>query len=154
MRTTRKKKKCEKCGRIRYIYARKMCQSCYMKGRGLKRTAFKPTAKTIEAAFGFSGEKELFLWIWKESKDKKCVISGEVLTKYLATTMFWSCFAHLLPKGLYGKFRLNPKNVWLVSPHIHSLIDNGTEEQRAKSGYDFSEFFKEKERLSNEYLKL
>ena len=144
----RKKKTCVECGSLSYIYARKMCQRCY--GKTLKT---KKPVKKVKPAFGFISERELFFHIWRES-DKTCRISGESLMKYLATDKFFNCFSHLLPKGLYGLFRLNPLNVWLVSPDIHWLIDFGTQDDRDKSGYDFTHYFAEVERLKQEYQSL
>jgi|SRR5690554_96126 len=150
MRYDRKKKLCVGCDTMKYIYARKMCQECYRRSQ----KPIKQSPKNVKPAFGFSGEKELFLYLWDNLADKRCPISGKPLKSLENTSRFWACFAHILPKGLYGKFRLNPDNIMVVHPDVHSLIDAGTEEQRFNSGYDFSVFFNKKEELKRLYSQI
>ena len=114
-----------------------------------------------------TGELDLFIEIWKDrvSPDglHKSEISGRVLDSYLDTDWFLNCFPHIIPKGgilrltFPNKFirekllRLNKENIMIAHPEEHFLIDQGTEEARAKyevqHNCDFNVFFEKKERL-------
>lgn len=149
----RKKKVCKKCQKERYIYARGMCQICYAKEQAWKTHKKHPNApkKVVsKPAYGFTSQKDLFDWLWAQH-DKKCPISKENLSKFEGRRLYWSCFAHILPKGLYTKYKLNPDNIMIVHPDVHTLYDQGTEEQRMASGWDFSPLFKARERLKQKY---
>lgn len=119
-----------------------------MQSGGIKT---KPKKKP-EPGFGFSSEKELFLHLWNNS-NKRCAISGKTLEKFENTTRFWSMFAHILSKGAYPEYRLNPENVWIVHPDIHDLYDNRGSDKQEASGYDFDPLFREKERLKQQYYR-
>lgn len=60
---------------------------------------------------------------------------------------------HILPKGRFTKWKLNPDNIRLGDPYVHHLFDQGTEEQRRKSGYDFTGIYKLKKDLTLKYRK-
>jgi len=68
--------------------------------------------------------------------------------------MYWHCFAHILPKGKYTKFKLNPENILVVHPEVHHLIDAGTQDQRDATGWDFSPFYDKRKELLKLYNKL
>jgi len=145
---TRKKKQCKSCGRTTYIFARGLCKYCYNKtSKGIKKTK-----KKVKKAYGFASEKELFLYLWERS-DKKCMISGKTLKHFEGTPKFWHMFAHILGKGAYPSYRLNPDNVWIVHPDVHDLYDNRGSDKQKKSEYDLSPMYKAKERLKKQYYK-
>lgn len=113
-------------------------------------------------------EKALFDTIIAERKPVSYV-SGENLTPYLNSVLRYSCCAHVIPKKGHLQLdfpnkqareellRLNPKNIVLVSPWEHSLIDQGTEKKRA--AYEkmyrcsFNNFYKLKQQLIDEIKK-
>ena len=67
----------------------------------------------------FKNQKELFLFIWND-RPHVSEISGLALPGI--NSLLWiNCFAHILPKGKYPAFKLNPDNVILVTPAEHSL---------------------------------
>jgi hypothetical protein len=76
-------------------------------------------------------EAGLFRQIWLMS-NKRSFLSGLFLRDYFNTPQFPSIFAHILPKGQnqYPHFRLYAKNIRLLTPNEHHLLDNGTEEER------------------------
>ena len=106
--------------------------------------------KKPKPAFGFTSEKELFLHLWGLS-DKRCVISKAPLIGFLLTDKFWSMFMHVLSKGAYPGYRLNPDNIMIVHPDIHDLYDNRGKDQQDASGYDFSVVHERKEILKRQY---
>ena len=70
----------------------------------------------IQKARKPTGELKLFLKIYAERKGI-CEVTGE----YLQFNP--SCFAHILAKGPYPGFRLNPDNIIMVKEDIHRLYD-------------------------------
>lgn len=105
-----------------------MCQSCWARfsaaqsddlGKGdttpIRRStiAQKPRKAT--------GELKLFMKIFAERKGM-CEITGKQIPFDVKN------FAHILSKGAYGSFRLNPDNIIHVLPEIHDLYDNSDKE--------------------------
>lgn len=91
-----------------------------------------------------TGELELFKEIWDE-REHQSFLSG----KPVQANIF--CFAHVLSKGMYPKFRLNKENIILLTAEEHQLLDHGTEEKRIKYGYDWGKIWKLKEKLRRDY---
>jgi len=85
-------------------------------------------------------ESLLFKMIWAHS-DKKSFLTNVWLRDFLNTPLWYSCFAHVLPKGLnkYPYFKLYARNIVIVTPDEHHLIDNGTDEQRISYALDVEE---------------
>lgn len=66
-----------------------------------------------------TGEKEVFEEIRNE-RPHYCTICNKYITEAQAR-----CFAHLLAKGMYPKYRLNKNNIALVcNPECHKDIDS------------------------------
>jgi len=66
-----------------------------------------------------TGEKNVFEEIRNE-RPHYCTICNKYITEAQAR-----CFAHLLAKGMYPKYRLNKDNIALVCwPDCHKAIDN------------------------------
>lgn len=106
--------------------------------------------------FGFEGQQDLFAWLWEDAKDRNgivtCPYTGMRLNSFYGTDMWWSCFAHVLPKGRYTYWKLNPVNVKVVSPFFHKIIDSGTSLDRINHpDWLFSEWDNEVERLKIQY---
>jgi hypothetical protein len=97
----------------------------------------------------------MFIHIWSAQPiingHKRCFVSNLPLTKYQDSDLFWSMFAHVLPKGRFTKWKLNPSNVVLLDPQIHWLYDQGTNDARIKSGYNFTPLYDLKQELTNKY---
>jgi hypothetical protein len=98
----------------------------------LKHSEKKP-AHTID--WGFDDQTTLFGTLWEIRKDVKgqviCEYTGEKLNSFLFQGDLWySCFAHLLSKGKYPYFKLNPANIAVVHPEFHRIVDQGTTKDR------------------------
>jgi hypothetical protein len=131
-------KSCEADNCVNPVFGGGMC-----KWHQNKRTDRKPSKpipkyserqKTHETGFGFDSQQEMFYHLWENAKDINadviCPFTGEKLNRYRNTNMFWNCFLHILPKGQYTYFKLNPANVIVASPEFHRIIDQGTHQER------------------------
>ena len=116
-----------------------MCQLCNKERLG---SSSKPS-KLISKRRKPTGEKALFEAIWA-SRPHICQVSGE----HLGDEPRVHFFSHILPKGLFSKFRLYEKNIWLCSMEVHHLWET-------KAPSDLPPMFKEKlemrEELRREY---
>ena len=93
----------------------------------------------------------MFNYIWENTENKRCFVSDAPLKEFYGTNKWVNCFAHVIPKGLYPRFKLNPQNIGLLNPDVHWLYDRGTEKQRLESGHNFNPLYKLKEQLKQEY---
>jgi len=66
-----------------------------------------------------SNQKELFAYIWSV-RDHVSELSGKPLLPVGHFQHHWQ-YLHVLPKGTYPHFRLNPENILLALPdeHLH-----------------------------------
>lgn len=69
-----------------------------------------------------TGEADLFKCLFIE-RGMKCQITGKPLLFDV------NSFAHILGKGAWPSFRLNPNNILMVLPEIHHLYDNSSREK-------------------------
>jgi hypothetical protein len=105
--------------------------------------------------FGFRNESEMFHKIWDE-RSHICQFTGENLEQFLYRSdgMWFSCFAHILPKGRFPLFKLNSENVRLVYPGFHTIVDQGTKADRLKHpNWDFKLWDDLTYQMKNEYIK-
>jgi hypothetical protein len=96
----------------------------------------------------------LFEEIWNES-NKKCQLTGKDLSWITPYTSHWfSCFAHILPKGKYPRFKYLKENIMLVHYDIHYLLDFGTVDQQLNGiGVEGVDSWNNKrEKLLSEYV--
>ena len=88
----------------------------------------------IEKSFGYTNQMEMFLDLWHDryvsGKGIICPFTGEKLDRFKGTSYFWSCFMHVLPKGRYTYWKLNPHNVIIAFPTFHRVADQGTLDER------------------------
>lgn len=89
----------------------------------------KPKAKP-KVKYKTTGERALFDAIWS-MREHTSYLTGKKLDCY-SETFYLNMFAHVLPKGKYPDFRLFDKNIVLLTPEEHYLLDFGTEEQRQR----------------------
>lgn len=100
------------------------------------------------------GQKDLFCKIWL-TRPPKSFITGYDLSRWGNGSMFFSLFAHVLPKGKYPELKLKEENIVLLTPNEHALFDQGTEEKREEYArlnptcdweklYDYREVLKKK----------
>jgi hypothetical protein len=117
--------KAEGCQSI-YIWARGMCKYHAYKDTPPKPLAKSPIKKKIPKP---SGELVLFNAIWK-SRPHICQVSKEPIKDF----DIW-CFAHVLSKKSFPKFRLYDKNIILVTREIHHQYDNGSSKDDPRFGW-------------------
>lgn len=120
-----------------------------------KRAAGKePKAKKHEP----TGEKDVFHAVLDNLNDEptRCFVCQTPIALVTHNN-----FAHVLPKGKYPRFRLNPDNVVLLchrfvavdgNPGCHYLLDMTPNSELKGEGWD--RLFALKERLKQEYSKL
>lgn len=140
-------KKCNKQGCQNPIWGGGFCRY-----HGYLRTDKKP--KGLKKEYKPTGEYEVFKMIWGE-RPHKSEISGRDLEAFFGTDFWVNCFAHILNKGLYGKFRLLKENICLCHPDEHQLIDSSTKEHRQEYEREFNcsfdIFYERREQLKKKY---
>lgn len=134
-------KKCSWCRDV----ASKVKRLAKFKKQGFKNKKYKPT-----------GEKALFDII-AQNRPLISFLSGKDLTQFIETKFYVNLFAHLLNKGQYKFYRLNPVNIILLTPYEHHLLDHGTAEQREKyakeNNCDWNKIYHLRDALKEQYNK-
>ncbi len=113
----KRQRTCPSCGRFNPTTFRR-CSYCRSKDRaseGLKSSQPKNR-----------GLIELYTEIWNE-REHVSFISGAPLYEFNR-----SLFAHVLAKGKYKALAYDKRNIVLLTPYEHSLLDHGTEHLREK----------------------
>jgi len=115
---------------------------------------FHPEKKIIRNInFGFKGESDMFYKIWDE-RSHVCQFTGENLEWLFGSNLWFSCFAHLLPKGKFPLFKLNAENVRIVLPEFHTIVDQGIDKDRLKHPeWDFKAWDELVYQMKSEYIK-
>ena len=136
----RNKKNCKNCGESRYIFGHGLCERCYR--INLSKKKGKPKAHKPP-----TGELELFKKIY-ESCGGVSVIDGVKLNSPEHPMFHWQ-FAHVLPKGAYGRFRLDERNILPMTAVQHTQFDNFRHDIREEP--EWAWVFKLEEKLKIEY---
>jgi len=127
-----------------------------------KGKSLTPKAKEKKAYEGVNdldvkGESELFDIIWEQNEGKS-FLTGKTIYIKQHSPLYYNCFAHVLAKGLakYPHFRLYSKNIILLTPDEHALLDQSSADKRFQYGIDnncrWSKVLKLEEELKQEYL--
>lgn len=102
----------------------------------------------------------IFKQIWIHS-NKKSMVSGLFLREFMHTDLFFNCFSHVLAKGQgqYPYFKYYAKNIVLLTPGEHALLDQGTEEARISyaldvKSADWRPLYELRDELKKEYKKV
>lgn len=74
---------------------------------------------TLEPYPTFKNQQEMFWWIWNDRKHVS-QLSHKVL-KHKNDMRWHAQFLHILPKGSYPKWKLNPYNILLALPEEHDI---------------------------------
>jgi hypothetical protein len=136
---------CSECNEERWLTKPSLglCAICNKKRLNKSKEKKKPT-----------GEKIVFEQIWEE-REHKSYLTGDSLDKYVQSDLWYNLFAHVLAKGKYPKYRLFKKNIVLLTPTEHRLLDQGTSDQRKKyadeTGCNWNKIFELKDELYEEY---
>ena len=105
-------------------------------------------------------QSAIFKQIWMLS-DKKSFVSGLYLRDFMKTELAYNCFAHVLAKGMnqYPHFKYYARNIVLLTPGEHALLDQGTEEARISYALDvksanWQRLYDLRDELKEEYKKV
>ena len=109
------------------------------KSKGLKRTDFKKKYKP-------TGEMDLFKHLW-EARKHRCYVTGRELEFSPSI-----CF-HILGKGAYPKYRLNPDNIIFVSREYHDDWHSMTKPELLKKDCDWQKVFDLYDNLKERYIR-
>lgn len=149
---------CKDPGCNRPVFGGGYCRAHQWKRTDKKpKTIAKRVAKQSVKAddFGFSTQIELFKKVyWDHEKPVICPVSGRNITKCIEApiNLFVQHCAHILPKGKYTYWRLNPRNIRLLHPEAHWVIDQGTQEDKdARPDWNWEAWYKEVEVAKKEY---
>ena len=103
-----------------------------------------------------SGEAELYKAIW-DSREHKSFLSGKPINLVEGSNFWFNVFAHVLAKGKakYPKFKLYSKNIVMLTPEEHNLLDHCSSDEREKyakrTGCDWNKIYNLAEELKEEY---
>lgn len=90
--------------------------------------------KTLSTVRKPSGEVEVFKTLWAQNKGRS-EVSGKALPPPGHPMFHWTG-SHLLAKGRYPDYKLDPRNIVMVTPEEHQLwTDNGPEGLRYSHGW-------------------
>jgi len=90
---------------------------------------------------GKVAESMIFKTIWI-TRSRRSFLTGIWLREFHPGHPFWfNLFAHVLPKAMnkYPYFRFYYKNIILLTPGEHALMDQGTEEARISYALELEE---------------
>lgn len=142
------------------------CKGHQYKRTDLKKKEFKPKkpiavrSKRIpfhRSAFGSDSQVDIFMLLWIERSEMCeeviCEYTGENLSRFFGTDLWYSCFAHVLNKKNWPLFKLNLSNIKIVFPDFHTIVDQGTIADRAKHpDWDFAAWDKDVIEMKEKYL--
>lgn len=87
----------------------------------------------------FRTQKEMFNYIW-ETRPHFSEVSGKKLLPKGDFKWHW-CFAHILPKGSYPKWKFSSDNIMLMLPEEHARQES------------FPAFIEKRDELKRKYYK-
>ena len=129
--------------------------SGYLKKQAIaKEKKYHPVKKVMRNMdFGFSGEAEMFDSIWDQTPFHFCEFTGESLDLFYGTDLYYSCFMHILSKKQFPLFKLNSKNIRLGYPMFHTIVDQGTKDDRLEHPtWDFDKWDRLVQEMKEEYI--
>ena len=106
--------------------------------------------------FGYTNQLDMFYDLWQKARNENgeiiCPFTGEVLNGFKHRNNWLTCFAHVLPKGRFTYWKLNPANIRIVYPYFHMAVDQGSSSDRARHPkWRFDLWDQEVEKLKKEY---
>lgn len=161
-----KTKPCIVCGTefIRYKSTDKCCSfSCYNTHNSQKKKSVsikndkKPYVGINDLLV--KTEVDLFSRIW-EDRPHKSFLSNKPLNFQEKSGLWYNLFAHVLAKGKakYPRFKLYSKNIVLLTPQEHTLLDQSSKDQRDKyalqNGCNWNKIYDLEEELKGHYKRL
>lgn len=139
----KKPKKCKECGEefeVKYFCQSHCSPKCLAKHKNrLKRNKVPKS----------TGEGGLFMEIWIE-RPHVSFLSGEPLGNVMRPIFM----SHLLPKGSYPKYRLEKKNIILMTAQEHTDWHSQARTDLVKKDPRWQKIFDMYDKLKEEYLSL
>lgn len=106
----------------------------------------KPKKKsTLQTKRKPTGEMDLFKKLWEE-RPHVCFVSGDTIR------FSPSVFFHILGKGAFEKYRLNPNNIIFVKPEYHDDWHNMTRAELLQKDCDWQKVFDMYDELKRSYI--
>ena len=125
--------------------------NAYIWKKNLKKITKK---KNIEAKKSKEkGQLKMFEEIFDE-RNRQCFITGVTLQPkeyYVKNNNFHWLFHHVLPKGLYSRFKLFKPNIVLLLPEVHFDVENMAESDLVKKYPGYNKLIELKEQLKQQY---
>ena len=115
---------CSSCKRFGY-YANKKYELCMRCNSTRIRNGKKKAAK--DCGLMLQSESQLFYDIWEE-RPHVCYLTFREINFPKGSPLWFSCFAHVLPKGRFKEFKYLKDNIILVLPEVHYAMDMGTKD--------------------------
>jgi hypothetical protein len=107
--------------------------------------------------FGFKTQVQMFDHLYdsqiKENGHLTCWLSGEpILNIEKGSSLYYSMFAHVLRKGKYTYWKLNPENIRIIQPLLHGIVDNWVDEYTTTyPNIDFNKWFSLQDEMQERY---
>ena len=101
---------------------------------------------------------DLFMHIYEKNKRNwRSWLTNKPLP-HIDEPFFIHSFAHILPKGLYKKFKVFEDNIFLLTKEEHHLFDFGTKQERDKyaerNNCSWDKLYKLRDELKQKYREL
>lgn len=156
-------KKCQALDCDRDVFSHNFCQAHqYMRKdekwlQGLLKqykrgnAKIKPKKKQTKSLFPFKNQIEVFNYVW-DTQPHRCWLT-EVPINFAPMSSQWiSSMAHVLRKGQFTYWKLNPENIRILQPTIHELVDNFQPQYITLYDWiDFDKWFDLQKQLEQEY---
>ena len=117
---------------------------------GVKESMLKH--KQVYKARKVTGEADMFEEIWDKRVPHVSAVSNKPISQYEYLTR--KCFAHVIPKKGFPRFRLLPENIEYLTWSEHTFWDNRTEEElqyRISIGEDWDYMLRRETELKSLY---
>ena len=136
---------CYLCGKENITIAKKLYDGSLCVKCNAKRLRDK---KENKEPIGLNGEMGIFLAIWNE-RPHVSEVSGELLGNVLKPIYF----SHLLNKGYYSRYRLNPENIMLKTAQEHHDWHSCSRTDLVKKDPRWQKVIDKYEILKEQYIK-
>lgn len=116
------------------------CSKCGKDCGASEKKSGLTTKSTLKAERKSSGERELFVMLWAKCNGKSEASGKKLLPP--EHSMFHHQGSHLLPKGAFPDYKLDPRNVVMITPDEHEMWHHKPQEFRKKHPHIASRYDK------------
>ena len=114
-------------------------------------TVIKSKPAKDKKLFPFKDQIDVFKYVW-ETNPHVCWLTGVPINFAPLSSQWISSMAHVLRKGTYTYFKLNPDNIRILQPMVHDLVDNFRPQYRKMYDWvDFDKWFRLQDDMRIEY---